>query len=239
MKNELMNTENRGTGGASGKPAKKDNSGLKILFTVFGILFVAVIVLAVVLIVKNAKDKFGTTEESIVEEEEETVKPEDLIQASVQSLGIMETATVYYTYVSTLAESKEVFGITIPGSSNSYVITADGKVTAGVNFSEAVVTYDEETEEYTVTLPKAKVTGSVIDNDSWQYFDERSDIFKPLSKEEIGDSYIDIAHDEESKAIDRGLLRDAERMAKTIVETLLKSDKNIGDNKINIVFGAK
>ena len=98
---------------------------------------------------------------------------------------------------------------------------------------------DEEKGEFTVRLPKAKVLTNVLDKDSWQYFDEKGDVFKPLTVEEVGASYNDIAKEEEDKAIARGLLDDAEKMAQTIAMNYLSENAAVGDNKITVVFGAK
>lgn len=238
MKNELINTENRSNDVREHMPpAKKDSSGGKLLLIMLAILLVVAGAVAAVLIIRNGNGTLG--ERRSVKENKVEMTPEEMIQEAVQALGLMDTASSYYTHVSTMSESKELFGITIPGTGNSYVITAEGKITAGVDFSAAKVTFDEENGEFTIKLPKVKVISNGIDSNSWQYFDEKGDVFKPLTVEDVGDTYNEIAKEEENKAIERGLLADAERMAKTIVTNYLNDNEIIGDNKITIVFGAK
>lgn len=238
LKNELMNTDNRNNNVSTQSSAKKDGGAGKLLLAVFGVLLLVVVIVAVVIITGKAKGKFGDSPAPVTDETDNE-NAEIILEASIQALGLMDTASNYYTHVSTNFESKELFGIAIPGTGNSYVIIADGKITAGVDFSLAKVTFDEEKGEFTVRLPKAKVLTNVLDKDSWQYFDEKGDVFKPLTVEEVGDSYNDIAKEEEEKAIARGLLDDAEKMAQTIAMNYLSENAAVGDNKITLVFGAK
>lgn len=239
MKNELMGTENNEQREENiTTPVKNDHEAAKLLVAIFGVTFLVILIVAAVIVIRNAQGKIGNNWGG-TGSGEVTQTPEDLLQEQIQSLGLMETACYYYTHVTTQSESKDLFGITIPGSEKAYVVTAEGKITAGVDFSGTTVTYDEENAEFTINVPKVKVLSNNFDDTSWQYFDEKQNKFVPLKTEDMGEAYADIMHDAELNATDKGLLNDAQKMAETILKNYLEGNTTVGDNKITIVFGAK
>lgn len=236
MKNEIVKAQNTNTTYERYSDASKNKKdAIRLLLITLGVLIITAVGVGASIYVKNESGEL--VKKTVASADENT--PESIIEGKVRRLGLVETVSTTYTHVSTMSESKQWFGISIPGSSNTFVITVEGKITVGVDMSKATVSYDEEKGEYKVKLPRAQVMSNELDDDSWKYFDEKSDTFKSLSVDDTDDAYTQVESKEEEKAIDNGILDEAQRIAGALVISYLSGIDVVGDNKITVVFGAK
>lgn len=134
---------------------------------------------------------------------------------------VRELATVTYAYtnMARFENSSEFYGVTLPLTTKSFILTYDGEIKAGVDLSKAQVKTGPDS--VTVTLPEAEILSHEIDQDSVEVFDEKTSIFNPFTVEDYSAFQRDQAAAMEKKATDRGLLTEAREKAVNAVQELL------------------
>ncbi len=141
---------------------------------------------------------------------------------------ISELASISYAYTN-MAEfenSKDFYGVKLPFTTKSFIITYDGQIKAGVDLSQAQVSVRGTRVQ--VTLPEAEVLSHQIDENSIEVFDETTSIFNPLRVEDYQAFSKDQKARMEKKAEEKGLLTEAKSRAvssvRSMLEQLLGSD---------------
>ena len=175
--------------------------------------------------------------ETIVEEkivEKEVVISGATIEAGLNNIGKLCTAEYYFTHVSSYDSSKSIRGFKIPGTKSKFVYSYDGTILAGVDFTEIKVDKDEETKKITVTIPKAEIISSDVDQNSFKLYDEKSNIFNPIKVTDVTNSFADLKNDEEKKAISSGLLDKAKENAVSLIENFMRGSYNVEDYTIEV-----
>lgn len=147
----------------------------------------------------------------------------DAVVLENQLTGISELASVTYSYtnMAQFKNSSEFYGMTVPFTTKSFILTYDGVIKAGVDLSAAEVRVSGTA--VTVKLPEAAILSHEIDEDSVEVFDEKTSIFNPLTVEDMAAFQADQKQAMEAKALDKGLLTEAAEKAKISVEALLSA----------------
>ena len=101
-----------------------------------------------------------------------------------------------------------------------------GVITAGVDLSQARV--EVTGEQVTVTLPAAQILSHEIDPDSLEVFDETRSIFNPITIQDYNGFQADQQGVMEEKALQSGLLTQAQDQAEAAVTGLLTPLLNEG-----------
>ncbi len=167
----------------SGKPIKVKFAIQKYLY--FGIMLIVFIVVIGLLVSKNNRlnNQLESTNEelSIIKEtlkkssnnaEKDEHETQPIITSSTieeQLSSLSELVTQEYTYRNAdRRESSEtwIFGWTRPFSSKSILITYDGTIKAGIDFSKIEIDVAEETKTITITIPESTITDNYIPQDS-------------------------------------------------------------------------
>jgi hypothetical protein len=185
----------------------------------------------------HAKTVEVTKEVEKIVEKEVTISGET-IKYNISNIGKLSTAEYSYTHVEQVDETRKINGFKIPLTKSSFIYSYDGKITAGIDFTEVQVDKNDTTKEITVTLPDVEIISSDVDEDSFELYDEKNNIFNPISVTDVIDSLADLKTSEEEKAISRGLLDDAKSNAINLVENFLQASCNVQDYKINIIFNS-
>ncbi len=177
----------------------------------------------------------------IVQEKEKIVEKEAVItgatmQSGINDIGKLVTAEYYFTHVENHKSNLQVIGLDLPLTSSSFIFSYDGSVLAGIDFGNIKIDKDDETRIITVSLPKPEIISSAVDPDSFQLYDERNNIFNPIKVTDVANSFADLIHDEESKAIDKGLYLRAKDNAILLIENFLRATYPIRDYQI-VVHG--
>ena len=81
----------------------------------------------------------------------------------------------------------------------------------------------------TVSLPKPFITSNDVDEDSLVIYDENKNIFSPLKLTDIQKSRTLMEQEAEQSAVSNGLLEEAEKNAKVLIELFLKSEPTLAD----------
>ena len=145
----------------------------------------------------------------------------DAVVLQNQLTEIRELATVTYAYtnMAQFESSSDFYGVKIPFTTKSFILTYDGTIKAGVDLDGAAVDISGTT--VTVTLPEARILSHEIDEDSVEVFDEKTSIFNPFTVEDFTSFQADQKAAMEERALSRGLLEEARSKAVSSVKQLL------------------
>lgn len=219
----------------------------KVLIKIVGNILIIVLVGCVGFFV--AKNHYGKKEELLVElikevevpveviVEKEVVISGETIRSSMVNIGKLCTAEYNFTHVERFDSSREINGYKIPFTTTTFIYSYDGTITAGIDFTEIQIDKNDDKKEITVTLPEADIISSEVDQDSFKLYDEKNNIFNPISVADVAESFSDLKNSEEKKAVEEGLLDKAKENALVLVENFIRGSYNIGDYKIEVLFG--
>ena len=97
-----------------------------------------------------------------------------------------------------------------------------------------VVIKDDEAKTIEILLPSIETLSAEVDPDSFKLYDEKQNIFNPISVENVTDSFAELVGDEEQKAIDSGLYDRARENAVQLIENFIGAMNAIEGYKITI-----
>lgn len=163
-------------------------------------------------------DKNGTKDEN------ETIPVITSETIKKQLNGLSELVTQEYTYRNAdRRESSEtwIFGWTRPFSSKSILITYDGTIKAGIDFSKIDVHVDEEARIITVKIPKSTITDHNIPQDGIEVLEVKNGLFNKVTFDNYNDFVSAQKEIMEEKAVAQGLLTKADGEARELVEKFL------------------
>ena len=160
----------------------------------------------------------------------------ETIRAGIANIGKLCTAEYSYTHVERVDSSKEIKGFQIPFTTSTFIYSYDGTIMAGIDFTQIQINKDDTSKEITVTLPEVEIISSEVNQDSFQLYDEKNNIFNPITVTNVADSFADLKNSEEQKAIEEGLLDRARANAVSLVENFMRGSYDVGDYHIEVVF---
>ena len=133
-----------------------------------------------------------------------------VLQNQLSEIRELATVTYAYTNMAQFESSSDFYGVKIPFTTKSFILTYDGTIKAGVDLEGAEVSVSGTT----VTISHE------IDEDSMEVFDEKTSIFNPFTVEDFTSFQSDQKAAMEEKALSRGLLEEARAKAVSSVEQL-------------------
>ncbi len=162
----------------------------------------------------------------------------EIIQEGLRDVGQLVTQEYDYTEIGTFDSSKtvELFGyeVNVPLTQSKFIYSYDGTIKAGVDFTRITVEKVEDSKRVTVTLPKAAVLSSELDENSFQLYDEKNNIFNPFSVKDVNETNRNLKQHAEEKAIRKGLLQRADANAKAMIRNFLISTYDLEGYMIQI-----
>lgn len=144
-----------------------------------------------------------------------------VLESQVRDISELASVTYTYTNMAQFESSNDFYGVKIPFTTKSFILTYDGTIKAGVDLSQATV--DVSGNTVCITLPQAAILSHEIDEDSVEVFDEKTSIFNPFTVEDFSSFQADQKAAMEEKALDKGLLTEAQAKAEASVRQLLTS----------------
>lgn len=143
-------------------------------------------------------------------------------------------------YIYTNAARREgnrtwLWGWTMPLSDTSLLVTYDGEIKAGIDFSEITVDVNETLRTITVALPPSKVLNNDIPQESIQVLEVKNSLFNEITFDDYNDFIAAEKPVMEEKAISMGLLADADREARTVIRDFLNAIPGMNTYTLNIV----
>ena len=170
----------------------------------------------------------------VLSREREAVVTSDLLSQRLQYVQDLVTVEYHYTNMGRFENQREFYGVRIPFTGKSFLVSYDGVIKAGVDLGQARITVDAETKAVTVVLPESKIISHEIPEDSIQVFDESRNVFNPIT---IADYTAFTAEQKaamEQRAKDNGLLSGAGERARLAVTSLLEAVPGMDSYTVNI-----
>lgn len=134
-----------------------------------------------------------------------------VLENRLTEINELASVTYSYTNMAEFENSKDFYGMKVPFTTKSFILTYDGEIKAGVDMSEAEVSVRGKT--VTITLPEAKILSHEMNEDSIEVFDESTSIFNPFKVEDYKSFCKDQKEEMEKKAEEKGLLTEARKKA--------------------------
>lgn len=113
-------------------------------------------------------------------------------------------------------EGLEVLGVRVPFTGRNFLVTYDGRVTAGIKDASLIDVHLAD-GEVNVQLPRVEVLESHIDADSVKVYDQTMNPINQLRVEDVTGFIADREADAREKAIASGLLERAGQHAEELV----------------------
>lgn len=168
--------------------------------------------------------------------EEESVSCE-VISDGLRDIGKLVSEEYYFTEVCEYSSEKTLFNIPIAITQSKFLISYDGLITAGVDFTKIDVEKDDVNKTISIAIPKSEIISTEIDTDSFQLFSEKEGLWNPVSIEDYNTSLSELTQNAREKALERGLLEKADENAKLVISNFVNS--LIGTDGYTIVYSKK
>ena len=155
----------------------------------------------------------------------------EIVKEKLKETAELNTGSYLCTTVITKADSRKIKGWKIPFTQKSFTISYDGTVKAGIkDLTKAEVS--QNSDKVIVKLPEVEITGTEIDNDSFEMLDESNGMFNTISADDVNDAQKELKKKMDQRAIEKGILDMAKSNAEELVTELLKS--STGEYKVEV-----
>ena len=144
-----------------------------------------------------------------------------MVRFGLQNIGELATQAGYFTNVQVISNARELFGFTIPFTQNKYIFSYDGTVKAGVDFEAVKVDVDDIHHTISVYVPQPEIISVEIDQDSFEIYDEGSNVFSPLGLNDVNEALTALKDEVENQAVRNGLLENAQTNAENLIQAFL------------------
>lgn len=141
----------------------------------------------------------------------------------LEDLGEFATQAGYFTTVQVIKDSATLFGKTVPFTTSKYIFSYNGTVKAGLDFSQVNIDTNVLTSTITVTAPMPHILSTEVDEDSLVVYDETSNIFTPLTLNDIKLSRTAMIDEIKTQATENNLLENARVNAEVWIKMFIQS----------------
>lgn len=184
-------------------------SFIKRKFNVFTLFFIATTVLLTILLVSTnfSKDKeLGYDSTAILN----------------RVVPIQELALVKYNYSGVIGykDFLKILKINVPLTEKSFLLKYNGYIKAGVDFENMKV--DVSGKDVHISLPKARILDTLIDEKSIRVYNESMNAFNPLTIADYNKAIMKEKDNMISDAISQGILKDATKQAEVVLTSIMK-----------------
>lgn len=158
----------------------------------------------------------------------------ELINNRLEDAKELTTLKYHYTNMGQFQNQSDFYGWKVPFTTKSFIVSYDGVINAGVDLMGAMVKVTGK--KIQIMIPHAKILSHEIYEDSLQVFLEKDSIFNPIKISDYNDFSMDQKQVVEEKAIDKGLLTEADKKSKEAIKDILRLDQYLKDYEITIEF---
>lgn len=164
----------------------------------------------------------------------ETKIDNKLIQNRIESVKELTSLKYSYTNMGQFENSNKFYGYDIPFTQKKFIVSYDGVISCGVDLDKMDVKISGK--NINIKLPKSKILSHEIYEDSLKIFDQKTSIFNPIKVEDYNEFAKKQKKSVEKKAIERGILIEADKKCKKAVKDIVNIDNNLEDYTINVEF---
>ena len=167
---------------------------------------------------------------------------DSLISEQLNALRELVTTEYLYTNSGKYENQNQITiigkDINIPFTGKRFIVAYDGRIKAGVDIGQTQIDIDEDARAITITLPKSEIISHETFEDTLVVLDETNNVFNPISIENYNEFVSEQKDGMEKKAIERGLLTNADAEAKRMVQSFLSQIPGIDTYQLTIQQGA-
>ncbi|MBU5668542.1 DUF4230 domain-containing protein [Peptoniphilus sp. MSJ-1] len=154
-----------------------------------------------------------------------------LIKNKIVSAKELTTLKYHYTNMGQFENQNTFYGYKVPFTSKKFIVSYDGTIHAGIDLDKLNVSVSDK--KIDIKIPKAEILSHEIDENSLKVFDERESIFNRIDIEDYNNFSKDQKKEVENKAVQNGLLEEAQDEAEKAIYSLLSTDTVLKDYEIN------
>lgn len=158
----------------------------------------------------------------------------ELINNRLEDAKELTTLKYHYTNMGQFQNQSDFYGWKVPFTTKSFIVSYDGVINAGVDLDGAMVKVTGK--KIQIMIPHAKILSHEIYEESLQVFLEKDSIFNPIKISDYNDFSMDQKQIVEEKAIDKGLLTEADKKSEEAIRDILRLDQYLKDYEITIEF---
>lgn len=167
---------------------------------------------------------------------------DSLISEQLNALRELVTTEYLYTNSGKYENQNQITiigkDIDIPFTGKRFIVAYDGRIQAGIDIGQTQIDIDEDARAITITLPKSEIISHETFEDTLVVLDETNNVFNPISIENYNEFVSEQKDGMEKKAIERGLLTNADAEAKRMVQSFLSQIPGIDTYQLTIQQGA-
>lgn len=167
---------------------------------------------------------------------------DSLISEQLNALRELVTTEYLYTNSGKYENQNQITiigkDINIPFTGKRFIVAYDGRIQAGIDIGQTQIDIDEDARAITITLPKSEIVSHETFEDTLVVLDETNNVFNPISIENYNEFVSEQKDGMEKKAIERGLLTNADAEAKRMVQSFLSQIPGIDTYQLTIQQGA-
>jgi len=194
------------------------NNGCRPKINYLTVFFIGTTIILLVLLIMN-QSKSTKTEEYT----------SDMVLSKIVYLQELSLVKYNYTGVISYKDYYKILNINVPLTEKSFLIKYGGYVKAGGDFSRIKVDVDNRSVH--VSLPKAEILDTVIDENSVKVYDESQNAFNPIKITDYNEALKKEKNTMIDDALKQGILKEANEQAKLAISALLQG---LGFEKIEV-----
>lgn len=162
-------------------------------------------------------------------QEKEPVITSAQLEEQLSAISELVTQKYMYTNADKAAQKNTwMFGWDMPFSEKSFIVKYDGVIKAGIDLKDVKIDVDEDNHKVTVTLPASKITDNNVPQETVETFGIKDGLFNKVAPDDPNDLIIEGKKTMETKAIERGLLTEADKEAEITIRAFLALVPGIG-----------
>ena len=135
---------------------------------------------------------------------------------------IQELALVKYNYSGVIGykDFLKILKINVPLTEKSFLLKYNGYIKAGVDFKNMKV--EVNGKDIHISLPRAKILDTLIDEKSIKVYNESMNAFNPLTIADYNKAIMKEKDTMINDAISQGILKDATKQANVVLTSIMK-----------------
>ena len=189
------------------------------LSTFFLVLFCAALVVAVYLLYLKVNGKTLPFESLFAHASASEISEEE-VGEQLMSIGELSTASYEYTNTRTVTDTRQLFGVEIPGTKNKVKLTYEGVIKVSYNVEDIEYSVDSDEGVIYVTLPEPEITDNYIRFDTIEV-ESTNNILNPINIDNLAAYFGNYQDEAIGKAEEMNIWGEAEDRMILLVENFL------------------
>jgi hypothetical protein len=156
----------------------------------------------------------------------------DTTELGFKEIGELATQEVRAREVQSYeGDPKKIFGVDLPFTQSHYIYSYVVDIKAGFDFTKVDADVDQENRKITISLPDPYIISAQVDNDSFETYEEKNNIFNPFTPEKSNDLSATLKEQAVEDAIANGLYEKATENGKAVIKGMVRQmyDIDSGD----------